>query len=1243
MANYIVTTTNDALDAGSTFEDLSVDGLSLREAILLANTEAGADIITFDNAVLTGGAESLIRLTMGELEITDAVTIDGSTATDVTITGDANGDDFTVEGTYITDIGAEDAGFLAENSRVFNVTSESADTTLDSLTITGGRTTAEFAGGGGILSSASLTLANSTVSGNSTAGNYSWGGGVQGLSSVTLTNTTVSGNGTSGFGGSGGGIFSVVAVTLTDSTVSGNTTTGDYSSGGGINGDSVTLTNTLVSGNATYGYGASGGGIDGTDVTSTDSIVRGNMTAGEFASGGGIRAVSLMLTNSTVSGNATSGYDAEGGGIFGYTAATLTNSTVSGNATYGESADGGGIAGGTVTLTGSTVSGNATTADFSYGGGIGATTVTLTSSTVSGNATGSQFASGGGIFGHFVELTNSIVLGNDATQAGNPEIFVIAEQTANGLNIVGTGDDADGSDGIINADPAAVFAQISETGAGVLADNGGSVQTIALKADITNPALDAANSVLTTDARGVDRDIDLPGIGDTATVDLGAFELQQLAPEMPQAFVVTTSNDELDFNGPDASLESMGGAGDLSLREAIFLANHASAADTITFDSAVFTGGAESLIRLTLGELEITDAVTIDGSTATDVTITGDTNDDDVTVADTDVTDLAASGADLLDDNVRVFNITYWSADTTLDSLTITGGRAISVGEADATGGGIQSNGRLTIANSTISGNSVSAEYYGGGGGISAGSVTLTNSVVSGNTVTGFNIWGGGVGAESIELTNSTVNGNALMATGSSYGGGLSVGFLMVTNSTVSGNTIEAAYVAEGGGIQGYYLNFTNATISGNSIEGGEEANGGGISGAYVDLRNSIVLGNDGSGSPELHYREELIATGLNIVGTGSDTDGSDGIINADPTLVFAQTTEGGAGVLADNGGPVETIALMLDASNPALDQAIEATETDARGFDRVDLYGIGNSGADFADLGAFEASEAAPTSIVLTNRLAAIAENRSTASKIKVADIVVTDADGGPNTLSLAGADKALFEIFNGDLYLKAGAKLDFETNSKLDVTVQISADLNGPGVDQQVAFSLKVSDVDEATDQRIIGTRHRDVLKGGDGDDLILGLAGNDRIAGNAGHDRIIGGLGIDRMRGGDGDDIFVFGSIAQFGPGYDGPVGYGLYSPLHGSGKRDIVADFDGGHDRLDFSAIDANADRSGNQAFKFLGAGELDIKGSLIYRTFDRAGTTNDMTIVYGDVDGNGLADFQLELTGIHKLTAADFIL
>ena len=38
-----------------------------------------------------------------------------------------------------------------------------------------------------------------------------------------------------------------------------------------------------------------------------------------------------------------------------------------------------------------------------------------------------------------------------------------------------------------------------------------------------------------------------------------------------------------------------------------------------------------------------------------------------------------------------------------------------------------------------------------------------------------------------------------------------------------------------------------------------------------------------------------------------------------------------------------------------------------------------------------------------------------------------------------------------------------------------------------------------------------------------------------------------------------------------------------------------------------------------------------------------GTANDRTIIEGDINGNRVADFQIQLTGLNTLTATDFVL
>jgi Ca2+-binding RTX toxin-like protein len=269
--------------------------------------------------------------------------------------------------------------------------------------------------------------------------------------------------------------------------------------------------------------------------------------------------------------------------------------------------------------------------------------------------------------------------------------------------------------------------------------------------------------------------------------------------------------------------------------------------------------------------------------------------------------------------------------------------------------------------------------------------------------------------------------------------------------------------------------------------------------------------------------------------------------------------------------------------------------------------------------------------------------ENISTAAAIKVADIAVTDVDGGANLLSLAGGDAALFQIIGGDLWLRAGAHLDFETNPVLNVTVNVNdASVGGP-VDASSSLAIAVTDI--AENNVITGTNHADRLIGTNNGETINALAGNDGINGNGGNDRIIGGAGADRMTGGPGNDFFVFNSIGDSAPGQSGLVDKDTFSQAAGNGLRDVITDFTRGHDKIGLSAIDANNQVGGNQAFSWLGQGHFHnhVRGELIYRLFDAAGIANDKTIVYGDVNGDAHADFQIELTGLKPLTASDFIL
>lgn len=108
------------------------------------------------------------------------------------------------------------------------------------------------------------------------------------------------------------------------------------------------------------------------------------------------------------------------------------------------------------------------------------------------------------------------------------------------------------------------------------------------------------------------------------------------------------------------------------------------------------------------------------------------------------------------------------------------------------------------------------------------------------------------------------------------------------------------------------------------------------------------------------------------------------------------------------------------------------------------------------------------PPTVSLSNTITTLAEDTDTSSRIKVADIVVTDDALGTNVLSLSGADASLFEIDGTELYLKAGTLLDYETNPVLDVTVEVDDAAVGATPDDIAPLSIAVTDVSELSIER-------------------------------------------------------------------------------------------------------------------------------------------------------------------------------
>ena len=75
-----------------------------------------------------------------------------------------------------------------------------------------------------------------------------------------------------------------------------------------------------------------------------------------------------------------------------------------------------------------------------------------------------------------------------------------------------------------------------------------------------------------------------------------------------------------------------------------------------------------------------------------------------------------------------------------------------------------------------------------------------------------------------------------------------------------------------------------------------------------------------------------------------------------------------------------------------------------------------------------------------------------------------------------------------------------------------------------------------------------------------------------------------------------------------------------------------------DKIDLSAIDANGSAAGEGSFSLIGFDHFSHhRGEL------REIITNGNTIISGDVNGDGKADFSIGLKGYHLLSDADFAL
>lgn len=388
----VVTTTNDVVDAG--------DGvLSLREAIHLANVQAGPDQIVLGSGVSyelsIPGIDEDANAT-GDLDSSGDLSIAGNGATI-----DAGGLDRALEATAsltISDLtvtgGDTTAGSTTRDGGGVRVNSEQSAVRVHLASVHLVDNVSSGDGGGLAVrlteTDSSVTVSDSAIEGNRTA---ILGGGLilTGDATVDVQGTSIDHNMVDqalapfpNSGSGGGGMFLESAGRVLDSSVSHNVISPPANGfGGGIGFDhsaGVELARVQLVGNT--GAGAGGGiGGDDTPLSISESLVADN-TAEAF--GGGVWAAgALTLSESTIVGNQLVDVDSYGGGL-GAEVAHISDSTIADN----QGGRGGGLLVSALEMSGTTISGNRA---VGTGGGIGVgstfetATPHIARSTISGN------------------------------------------------------------------------------------------------------------------------------------------------------------------------------------------------------------------------------------------------------------------------------------------------------------------------------------------------------------------------------------------------------------------------------------------------------------------------------------------------------------------------------------------------------------------------------------------------------------------------------------------------------------------------------------------------------------------------------------------------------------------------------------------------------------------------------------------------------------------------------------------
>jgi Ca2+-binding RTX toxin-like protein len=424
---------------------------------------------------------------------------------------------------------------------------------------------------------------------------------------------------------------------------------------------------------------------------------------------------------------------------------------------------------------------------------------------------------------------------------------------------------------------------------------------------------------------------------------------------------------------------------------------------------------------------------------------------------------------------------------------------------------------------------------------------------------------------------------------------------LVLTNYgtiTASSNTDSNAFLAQGGGSRIINHGVMSATVD-STIE------------VYANDGNPTTITNTGTILGQYSYAIEVFyAGGINLVNSGEilgfvQAGSGFSSIHNTGEMVGGISFGNGGGTLI-NSGVIQGIVYANNASSLL-----------------ADLRGgtvLGNIICSFGN------------DVFLVDQANLDIDSASVADKVVAwCDFTL---DLGFGSLELRGA--ALRGAGNDESNTVTGNGLDNTlTGGVGDDTLNGSAGVDvlrgGTGLD-----SLLGGDDDD----QLFGGDAGDVAFGEFGSDLLRGGAGLDSLTGGSGDDTLQGDTGNDSIAGGDDDDLLIGGrgrDVLTGGADFDTFQMLKLADSGTVVATRDVISDFATASDLIDLTRLDARL--GGNDdAFAFIGSAAFgSVAGQLRFRV------NGANVIVEGDVNGDGVADFSVQVNGIAALVATDFLL